>query len=135
MSDLDDIHWLLERQSRALQDALADARLVWRDANARAAEQRFLQPRAEAEATVLTTVAAQHAALKSAMDDLRRAEDQRRVAADESAHAVRSSEQSGQAARSALNEAGAANDQAAQADQLAASARNCIGQAAAAGGG
>ena len=133
MSDLGDTLWSIQRQARALQDVLADARLVWRDANARAAEQRFLQPRAEAEGTVLTTVGAQHVALNSAAEDVMRADEQHRTAAEQSGLVSQLCEQARQSAQSAFNEASSATMQAQAADALAAEARMLIGQAAVAG--
>jgi hypothetical protein len=133
MSDLDDILWAIQRQSRALQDVIADARLVWRDSNARAAEQRFLQPRAEAEGTILTAVGAQHGALSSAAADLVRAEEQYRLATQESGQVNQAIVEASRCAQSAISEAGTANDLARQADGLSAEAANYIAQANAAG--
>ncbi|HTD65633.1 MAG TPA: hypothetical protein VK846_03755 [Candidatus Limnocylindria bacterium] len=135
MSDRDDILWSLQRQSRALQEVVADARLVWRDANARAAEQRFLQPRAASERTILTAIAAQHRDLNSAATDVLRADEQHRIAASESAQAGQNCADARASAQSAFSEASAASSQAQQADQLASDARNHIAQANSAGGG
>ncbi len=135
MSDLDDILWSLQRQSRAMQDVVADARLVWRDANARAAEQRFLQPRAEAEGTINTAVGTQHRSLNSAAEDVLRADEQHRIAAQASALVGQCIGDATRCAQAACSEASAATAQAAQADGLAAEARNYIAQATAAGGG
>ena len=133
MSELEDTLWAIQRQSRALQDVLADARLVWRDANARAAEQRFLQPRAEAEGTVITSVGAQHISLNAAAEDVMRADEHHRTAAEQSALVSQLCEQCRQNAQSAFTEANSANTQAQMADALAAEARVLIAQAAAAG--
>ena len=135
MSDRDDILWSLQRQSRALQEVVADARLVWRDANARAAEQRFLQPRAASQGIILTAVAAQHRDLNSAAAEVLRADEQHRIAASESGQVGQNCSDARQSAQSALGEASSANSQAQQADQLSASARNHIAQANSAGGG
>jgi hypothetical protein len=134
MSDLDDILWAIQRQSRALQDVVADARQVWRDANARAAEQRFLQPRVEAEGIILKAVSAQHQALSVAAADLVRADEQHRLATQESGQVGQAVEQASRCAQSALSEAGTANDLARQADGLSAEASGYIAQANSAGG-
>jgi len=135
MSDRDDILWSLQRQSRALQEVVADARLVWRDANARAAEQRFLQPRAESERTILTAIAAQYRDLNSAAAEVLRADEQYRIAASESVQVSQNCADARQSAQSAMSEAGAANNQAQQADQFAMSVRSHITQANSAGAG
>ena len=133
MSDREDIYWSLQRQSRALQDALADARLVWRDANARDAEMRFLQPRAEAEATVVTAVAAQHRELNSVGADLRRADEQQQEASAASLQVAQECDHAVEEARLAASEAALARSQALEADEIAATARNYVVQANAAG--
>ena len=136
--DLDDVLWSIQRQSRAVQDVVADARLIWRDANARAAEQRFLRPLRRGRGTIHTAVGAQHRSLNSAAGnpDVLRAEEQHRIAAQESALVQGECiEQANRCAQSAFSEAGVANAQAAQADGLAAEARNYIAQADAVGGG
>lgn len=135
MSDCEDILWALQRQARSIEEVLADARLVWRDSNARAAEQKFLQPRAIAEAAVLAAVGVQHRNLSSAANELLRADEQHRVASAESAQVNQSCGEADSAARSALGEADAARAQAQQADQLAGSARSFVGQANSAGAG
>jgi hypothetical protein len=134
MSEREDILWALQRQGRALEEVLADARLVWRDANARAAEQRFLQPRAEAESSVLRAVGAQHQGLNSAAMNLRQAEEQRHLASSQSMLVGQDCELAGQSARAAQSEASNASAQAAQADQSAVTARSYIAQANVAGG-
>ncbi len=135
MSDRDDILWSLQRQSRALQEVVADARLVWRDANARAAEQRFLEPRATSESTILKAVAAQHRDLNSASTDVQRADDQYRIAAAESGLVAQNCDDARASAQSAFGEASSASSQAQQADQQAISARSYISQANSAGAG
>jgi hypothetical protein len=117
-----------------LQDVVADARQVWRDANARAAEQRFLQPRVEAEGIILRAVSAQHQALSVAAADLVRADEQHRLATQESGQVGQAVEQANRCAQSAVSEAGNANDLARQADGLSAEASDYIAQANAAGG-
>jgi len=135
VSELSDILWALQRQARSLQEVLADARLVWRDANARQAEQRFLQPHADAERIVLTSVSAQHQALDAATADEQRADEFRRTAADESSRVSQGVERARQNADLASQEANSATTDARQADALAAEARILISRAGAAGGG
>ncbi len=133
MSEREDLLWALERQARSLADVLAEARILWRDANARAAEQKFLQPRAAAESTVLAAVAAQHRELASAAQAGLLAEEKHRQCAAESAEAARNAAASDQSAQAALREASTALAQADQTDHLAAGVRGLIAQATAAG--
>lgn len=134
MSNLDDILWSLRRQARSFQEVLADARLVWRDANARAAEQRFLQPLAESEGALIKAAVAQQQALNSAAADVGRAQEQQRIAAVESSQVDQQNQQASRNVQAALAEASTATDLAQQADGLAGQARSFIQQAAAAGG-
>ena len=135
MSDREDILWSLQRQNRTLEEVLGDARLVWRDANAKAADQKFLQPGAAAQSAILAALAAQHRGLDSATNDLARADEQYRTACAQSAQVGESSTDADQKARTALGEAATARSHAQQTDQLAADARAKVSQASAAGGG
>ena len=135
MSDREDILWSLQRQARTLDEVLGDARLVWRDSNAKAAEQKFLQPGAAAQSAILAAVSAQHRGLDSATNDLVRADEQYRVACAQSAQVGQSSNDADQSGRTALGEAATARTHAQQTDQLAADARARIAEASAAGGG
>jgi hypothetical protein len=126
---MDDTLWVLNRQARAVREAVAEASSVWNDTNARTAEQRFLQPRAEAEATMLASVAAQHQNLEEATARIRQAEEQQRLALSYSSEAANECASAARSAQAATNESAAATGQALQADQQATMARNLISQA------
>ncbi len=85
MDDLESILWPIKRQSRQILDTIMDAGLVWTNANARNAEERFLNPRAEHEVETILKLGLQHEAIVRSVGCLRLAYDQMRIAGEESA--------------------------------------------------